>query len=433
MNHEDHSNYNENKSEEEQVSSFHTIEQEKVETPVAPPVPAVSEKKKNRSFFSHLVSGVSGGALVAALGAFMFTADVLPGYTNEAAPSTEVQSSVTNSDGTSTAVQTASSTASESLENAIQQASEAVVGVNNLQQTDMWTETEAAGTGSGVIYKKEDGKAYVVTNNHVVEGAASVEVVMPDETTLEAKVLGTDPLTDLAVLEIDGSDVEHVISLGSSEDLSIGETAIAIGNPLGLEFAGSVTQGIISGLDRSVETDSDQDGTADWVSEVIQTDAAINPGNSGGALINSNGELIGINSMKIAQSAVEGIGFAIPVSYAQPIMEELETNGEVTRPFIGISAIPLNQVADQHRQESLNLTEEVENGVVIANVQDGSPADQAGIEKYDVITEINGEAIEDMLDLKQYLYAETIAGEEVDVTYYRDGQLNTTKLVLSNQ
>lgn len=423
MNYDDHNNYNENKP-EEQVSIIDRNKEEIITVPAG-------RQKKSRSFLSHIISGVSGGAAVVALGGFMLTADILPGYVNQSAPATEVQSSITNSDGT-TVTQTASP-ANASLETAIQQASEAVVGINNIQNTDIFSESQAAGTGSGVIYKKEDGKAYVVTNNHVVEGAASVEVVMPDETTLDAKVLGTDPLTDLAVLEIDGSNVEHVISLGSSDSLAIGETAIAIGNPLGLEFAGSVTQGIISGLDRSVETDSNQDGTPDWVSEVIQTDAAINPGNSGGALINSNGELIGINSMKIAQSAVEGIGFAIPIDYAVPIMEQLETNGEVDRPFIGISAIPLNQVSDQHRQASLNLPDEVENGVVLADIQADSPADQAGLAKYDVITEINGEVIEDMLDLKRYLYSETAIGEEVDITYYHDGQLKTTKLVLGNQ
>src|SRR5699024_7334813 len=160
---------------------------------------------------------------------------------------------------------------------------QAIVGVINKQQQNIWENGEDAGSGSGIIYKKEDGKAYVVTNNHVVQNAKQVEVDVNGE-RVEAEVKGTDELNDLAVLEIDASNVEEVANLGTSEDLQVGETVIAIGNPLGMEFAGSVTKGIVSGLDRAVEIDTNGDGQADWVTEVLQTDAAINPANSGGAL-----------------------------------------------------------------------------------------------------------------------------------------------------
>src|SRR5699024_8564579 len=164
--------------------------------------------------------------------------------------------------------------------------------------------------------KKDDDYAYIVTNHHVVEGADVLEVVLNDDTSLDAELLGSDLFTDLAVLRVDGETIDTTIEMGSSENLKVGEPAIAIGNPLGHMFAGSVTQGIISGKQRTIPQDFNQDGRPDWQAEVIQTDAAINPGNSGGALINIEGQLIGINSMKISQNIAQGIGFAIPVDAA---------------------------------------------------------------------------------------------------------------------
>src|SRR5690625_2186287 len=314
----------------------------------------------------------------------------------------------------------------------IDEVSQAIVGIVNLQQRDIWTPTETAGTGSGIIYKKENGKAYVVTNNHVVAGAEEVEVNLNDDTRLNAKVLGTDELTDLAVLEIDGTNINVVANLGSSADLNIGETVFAIGNPLGLEFSGSVTKGIISGLDRSIEVDTNGDNRPDWITEVIQTDAAINPGNSGGALINIDGEVIGINSMKIAQGAVEGIGFAIPMDAALPIMEQLETTGEVARPFIGITTVPVNQVPLQY-QDKVVLPENVEGGMVVADVQAGSPADQAGLQQFDIITEIDGHEITTLLDLRKYMYSETSIDDNVDIKIFRNGKQEVVTIQLTER
>lgn len=314
----------------------------------------------------------------------------------------------------------------------IDEVSQAIVGIVNLQQRDIWTPTETAGTGSGIIYKKENGKAYVVTNNHVVAGAEEVEVNLNDDTRLNAKVLGTDELTDLAVLEIDGTNINVVANLGSSADLNIGETVFAIGNPLGLEFSGSVTKGIISGLDRSIEVDTNGDNRPDWITEVIQTDAAINPGNSGGALINIDGEVIGINSMKIAQGSVEGIGFAIPMDAALPIMEQLETTGEVARPFIGITTVPVNQVPLQY-QDKVVLPEDIEGGMVVADVQAGSPADQAGLQQFDIITEIDGHEITTLLDLRKYMYSETSIDDNVDIKIFRNGKQEVVTIQLTER
>jgi serine protease Do len=309
---------------------------------------------------------------------------------------------------------------------------EAVVGVTNLQKQSIWTNSQEAGTGSGIIYKKEDGKAYVVTNHHVVNGAEQVEVVLSNDERVPAKVLGTDELTDLAVLKIDGESVNRVAKLGTADGKQVGETVYAIGNPLGIEFANSLTKGIISGLERSVSVDTNGDRVADWITEVIQTDAAINPGNSGGALVDSNGEVIGINSMKIASTQVEGIGFAIPIESALPIMEQLETTGKVQRPFIGISMAPLNQVPMQYRHKVV-LPEDVEEGMVIASVEPGSPADDAGLQQFDVITKINGHDTPSALEFRKYMYTETQVGDSVKLEIYRNGEKQVVELKLTER
>ncbi|WP_228275611.1 S1C family serine protease [Gracilibacillus oryzae] len=257
-------------------------------------------KKKDRNVGGMLLSGIAGGLTVALFSGGIFlsvlnddgqteTASTEP--VTEETPTTETQS-----DDTVTATNVVNNGEEvNSLSEAINNVSDAVVGISNMQQVNLWEESEASGTGSGVVYKKEGDYAYVVTNNHVVEGAQELEVVLTNGEHVQAQVLGTDALTDLAVLRIASDKVTTVADLGSSDSLSVGDTAIAIGNPLGTEFAGSVTRGIISGLDRAVDVDLNTDGMPDWTTQVIQTDAAINPGNSGGALINSKGEVIGIN------------------------------------------------------------------------------------------------------------------------------------------
>ncbi|CQR48294.1 Serine protease Do-like HtrB [Paraliobacillus sp. PM-2] len=381
--------------------------------------------KQNR--WALFISSLAGGITVAILGFILLFTGIIPidkdqtMDTNQPddAKASHVIKTSTNETGIS----------SDTLTNV----GEAVVGVSNIQTADLWSQSSEAGTGSGVIYKKEDGKAYIVTNHHVVDGANELNVTLPNGESVDAQLLGSDELTDLAVLTIDGNNVDTVATLGTSSDLVVGETAIAIGNPLGTEFAGSVTKGIISGLERSVEVDLNGDGAPDWTTEVIQTDAAINPGNSGGALVNSSGEVVGINSMKIALKSVEGIGFAIPIDDAKPVIEQLETNGKVSRPFIGISAVALSTVPERHMQQTLQLNEDVTDGVVIAEVQQGSAADQAGLKRYDVVTKINDKEITSMLDLKEFLYSETNIGDEINLTYYRQGEQQETTLTLTKQ
>lgn len=318
----------------------------------------------------------------------------------------------------------------------VEKVSPAVVGVTNIQmRADFWRQQQdnEAGTGSGVIYKKEDGYAYVVTNHHVIEGADVLEVVLADETSIEAELLGSDLFTDLAVLRMDDEHVGDPIEMGSSDQLKVGEPAIAIGNPLGHMFSGTVTQGIISGTQRTIPLDFNQDGRADWQAEVIQTDAAINPGNSGGALINIKGQLIGINSMKINQASVEGIGFAIPIDTALPVIEELEETGEVTRPYLGVEIYSLEEVPKAEWNRTLNLPEDIEGGVYVWSVEPLSPADQSGLKRLDVITKLDDTEILSTIDLRKILYDEKEIGDDVHVTYYRDGKKHETTITLGVQ
>ena len=386
------------------------------------------KQKGNRGgyFLASLVGAILGVFLIAvALPRIGF--NILP-Y------SAETDSSVGNGSTNNEPVRTenVSLNVVTDITKAVEKAGDAVVGITNLQTTSFWSESSSqeAGTGSGVIYKKADGKAYVVTNHHVIEGANSLEVTLSDGTKLEAKLRGSDVWTDLAVLEVDGSKIETIAEFGDSDALKIGEPVIAIGNPLGATFSGSVTQGIVSGLERAIPVDINQDGAVDWQAEVLQTDAAINPGNSGGALINISGQVIGINSMKIAQSSVEGIGLSIPIKSAEPIISDLEEFGEVKRPYMGIQLQSVNEVSAYHQKETLKLPSEVTSGVVVMTVDPNSPAEQAGLEDLDVIVEMDGDPIQDVIDLRKHLYNKKKVGDQLQIKFYRAGKLQETTMKL---
>lgn len=381
--------------------------------------------KKSGSKAGYFISGLAG-VIVGALLIWL----LVPSMSNQL-PS---NSTSTHNEAATTPAQTATEVTTD-ITTAVEEVSDAVVGITNIQEvTDFWNQrstTSEAGSGSGVIYKKEGNTAYIVTNHHVVEGAKQIEVTLADGSKEEAKLVGSDIWTDLAVISINGDKVDTVAQFGDSDVLKQGETVIAIGNPLGLEFYGSVTTGVISGTERSVPVDLNGDGSEDWEVEVLQTDAAINPGNSGGALINIAGELIGINSMKIAQDTVEGLGFSIPINSVIPIIEELEKSGEVKRPTMGIGLLDLTDVPAFYQQQTLRLPEEVTTGVVVANVVQGSSADKAGIEEYDVIVEMGGQKVENSIDLRQYLYNETDIGDSIPMKVYRQGKMVELTLTLT--
>jgi len=380
---------------------------------------------KGGYFFSGLV-GVIIGALLVWL--------MLPGLVNQM-PGTTSSSTGKNE----TTINQVATEVTTDVTSAVDKASGAVVGITNIQEVasgGFWnqqtTEDTATGSGSGVIYKVDGDKAFIVTNNHVIEGAKQLEVTMQDGSKEQAQLVGSDVWTDLAVISISSKDVKTVATFGNSDVLKQGETVIAIGNPLGLEFYGSVTTGVVSGKDRSVPVDLNGDKVADWQQEVLQTDAAINPGNSGGALVNLAGELVGINSMKIAESSVEGLGFSIPINSAIPIIEELEKNGEMKRPTMGISLVDLTDVPAFYQQQTLKLPQDVTTGVVITDVVGNSPASKAGVQQYDVIVEMDGEKIETSIDLRKHLYNDKKIGDKLTMKVYRQGKLVEVTLTLTN-
>lgn len=294
-----------------------------------------------------------------------------------------------------------------------------IVGVKVSYMTQSFFGTqEADEEGSGIIYS-EDG--YIITNYHVIESAinnntAVVAISIPnDEKTYEAKIIGGDEATDLAVVKIDKTGLTPA-EFGESSKLNVGELAVAIGNPLGQEFAGSVTVGYISALNREITTDG-------RTYNLVQTDAAINPGNSGGALVNSTGKVIGINTVKISVTGVEGLGFAIPIDDAMPIIKELIENGKIVRPYIGISGIDLDEMTAKRN----NLVK----GIYVAQVLNGSPAKEAGIQKGDVIVKFEGTDTITMQKLNQIKNTKKI-GDTVTITVNRAGKEIDIKLTLAS-
>ena len=296
-------------------------------------------------------------------------------------------------------------------------------------ETDTDTDSQqVASEGSGVIYKKNGKDAYLVTNTHVIKWASKVDIRLADGTKVPGEIVGSDTFSDIAVVKISSEKVTTVAEFGDSSKLNVGETAIAIGSPLGSEYANTVTQGIISSLNRNVSLKS-QDGQA-ISTKAIQTDTAINPGNSGGPLINIQGQVIGITSSKIASNggtSVEGLGFAIPSNDAQNIIKQLESDGKVTRPALGIQMVNLANIGANDLRK-LNIPSSVTSGVVVKSVQSNMPA-SGHLEKYDVITKVDDKEISSSTDLQSALYNHSI-GDTIKITYYRNGKEETTTVKL---
>lgn len=285
--------------------------------------------------------------------------------------------------------------------------------------------------GSGVIYKKDGNSAYVVTNNHVVDGAEQLEIMLSDGTKVVGELVGADTYSDIAVVKIASDKVSTVAEFADSAKITVGETAIAIGSPLGTDYANSVTQGIVSSLSRTVTMTNDDGETIS--TNAIQTDAAINPGNSGGALINIEGQVIGINSSKISSTSssgesVEGMGFAIPSNDVVKIINQLEENGKVIRPALGITMANLSDLSTVSISH-LNIPTSVTGGVVVASVQSGMPA-EGTLERYDVITAIDDEEVNSITDLQSILYGHS-TGDSVKVTFSRGTTKKTETIKLT--
>ncbi len=310
------------------------------------------------------------------------------------------------------------STLSEARNTAVVQAvkkvSPAVVGITTkVYNRDIFNRKVLVGegVGSGIIFDKD---GYIATNNHVVGNNKTVIVSLADGRTADGTVVGTDARTDLAVVKINLSDIA-VADFGDSDSLQVGEPAIAIGNPLGLEFQGTVTAGVISSLNRTIAGEGQS-------MELIQTDAAINPGNSGGALVDADGEVIGINSAKISKEGVEGLGFAIPINTARPILEDLIKNGRVVRPYLGLYGLDKKMAA----RFGMDFDG---GGVYVYRIVVGGPLDGSGIRHGDILTKIDDKVIEDYLSLQKIVESYRV-GDTVTITYIRDGSEHTAKIML---
>lgn len=282
------------------------------------------------------------------------------------------------------------------------------------------------GTGTGFVYKKENKKGYFITNHHVIDGASSVKVENIDGQVLDAKILGSDEFSDLAVLSMDEAGVMQVATLGDSTKLELGDTLFTVGSPLGEEYKGTVTKGILSGKDRTISVSVDNSSV---MMEVLQTDAAINPGNSGGPLVNVNGEVIGVNSMKLVKDEIEGMGFAIPIEIVKTELEKLEKGQKISRPIIGVSIVDANNTYALYYNQ-ITLDENYETGVVIAGIEKGYPASSSGLKKGDVIVEINNTKIKNSAHFRYVLYKYEI-GDAVTIKYYRDGKIKEVKVKLT--
>lgn len=289
-----------------------------------------------------------------------------------------------------------------------------VVGITNKAVAHDWfnNPVETEGVGSGVIFRKD---GYIVTNNHVISGAKELIVSLPDGRSLKGKLIGADEMTDLAVVKVDAKDLPAA-SFGDSDKIVVGEPAIAIGNPMGLEFKGSVTSGVISALNRTLDI-------SDKRVKLLQTDAAINPGNSGGALVNADGEVIGINSAKVAANGVEGMGFAIPINTVQNIINEIMDKGYVARPYLGVSAF------DPETAGRYGYQLNIDKGVYIFQLTLNGPCGKAGLQRGDIILKIDGEETNSVSDLRGKI-AEKKVGDTVKVTFDRNGKEQSADVVL---
>ena len=375
---------------------------------------------KTKWFLSTVGAGVLGSALT--FGTVLNT-DILH-------QDTGVQSSTQSSSNTSYNVQQTSTTSSISLSDMVANASKAIVGVDNYQAAGNrfagTIESQKVGTGSGVVFKTSESDAFVITNNHVIADATKIGITTASGEETEATLIGTDPLTDIAVLKMDKKFAEGTLAFGDSQKLRSGDPVVAIGNPLGLEFSGTVTQGIVSAPTRSIDVET---SAGKWEMDVIQTDAAINPGNSGGALVNTEGELIGINSLKISQNGVEGLGFAIPSNDVEPLVENLMENGKIERPYIGIGLVDLAELPETMAQE---IPDSVKSGVMVGNVEESSPAGIAGFHEKDIITEVNGKAIDSSTALRKLLYTDLKVGDQATFTIFRNGEEQTLETTLTS-
>lgn len=316
-------------------------------------------------------------------------------------------------------------TTSELVENSISSSVDKVYGSTVVVIAS--SKGKQISTGTGFIYKKNNGKAYIMTNNHVIDGADSVEVEFNDKSDkVDAEIVGGDTYADIAVLTIK-DDNYTVVEMGEVDSLKLGDTIFTVGSPMGVNYKGTVTKGILSGKERMVEVNL-TGTTSDYYMKVLQIDAAVNPGNSGGPLCDVSGKVIGIISLKIVQDEVEGMGFAIPIEDAVKYASLIEEGGEISRPYLGISMLDLTEEYYLW-QNRINIPDGVDEGIAIISVEDGTPASKAGLKKGDIIVKLNDDKTRTLAEFRYELYKHEV-GEKIKLTFYRDGKEQTAEVTL---
>ncbi|CCZ56328.1 serine protease DegP/HtrA do-like [Clostridium sp. CAG:1219] len=364
----------------------------------------IKEKTKNINLFASIVIGLVTGIVTSAATTYL--------YINKVEQKTE---SSVDSNKSETVTNNGTKYEITQVENPVvaiaDVAGKSVVGVTvrSVSNTVFGGTSTSDSEGSGIIYTAD---GYIVTNYHVIENAISnqsiskVYVTLPNsDEEIEASIIGADSVTDIAVIKIQKEGLSAA-TFDDSNNLKVGELVVAIGNPLGRELAGSITAGYVSALNRTLTSNG-------RTYKLLQTDAAINPGNSGGALVSSSGKVIGINTVKIGATDVEGIGFAIPSNIAKPIVDELIKNGKIVRPYIGISGISL----DDNMAKRYNLVK----GVYVAKIESSSSAYNSGIKVGDVIVKIDDKEITTIEELNEIKNSKNV-GDTVKITVYRDGK-----------
>ncbi len=292
-----------------------------------------------------------------------------------------------------------------------------------------YKDKEQYASGTGFIYKKDNNKYYILTNYHVIDKSNKVTVTLTNEEIIETSVVGYNEYADIAVLSFESNNDYPLAQIGTSSKLRVGDTTFAVGAPLDNAYSWTVTRGILSGKDRMIEVSLNNSVSNDYVMKVLQTDTAINSGNSGGPLCNSNGEVIGITSLKLISSGIEGMGFAIPIEDALDTAGKIVKGEIVETPYIGIAMLDLS-TAYYYQQFHSNISKSgVTSGVVITSVEKESPAAKAGLEAGDIIVKLNNNDITNIAYLRYYLYKCNV-GDTIEVTVYRDGSEKTVKLTL---
>lgn len=313
----------------------------------------------------------------------------------------------------------------------VEEESDLKKAINNVYESTIYIEVSSnrgvISSGSGFVYKEDDKYGYILTNYHVINGGSKFNITFTDGSDADAELISGDEYYDIAVLKVSKDKIKSVSTIGNSSNLELGDTVFTVGAPLGKEYMGTITKGIVSGINRMVSVEL---GSGNYLMEVIQTDAPINSGNSGGPICNIIGEVVGITSSKLAGTGIEGMGFAIPINSVMDVIENIETGKEIVRPYLGVQLVDLTNTFALQYYYGIKIGADVEFGAVLSYVEEKKPADKAGLVAGDVIVEIDGEKVDDVSHFKYVLYKHKV-GDTINVKYYRENKLEETTIILS--